>query len=107
MDIGNIMKRHVKSILFIVSGLTLAGIFSAFQLPVALFPNIEFPRIAVSAEAGDMPADRMMIIVTRKLEEAVNSIQDVVSVRSATSRGATELSINFHWNIDMIKAELS
>ncbi len=106
MDIGNIMKRHVKSILFIVSGLTLAGIFSAFQLPVALFPNIEFPRIAVSAEAGDMPADRMMITVTRKLEEAVNSIQDVVSVRSATSRGATELSINFHWNIDMIKAEL-
>ena len=106
MDIGNIMKRHVKSILFIVSGLTLAGIYSGFQLPVALFPNIEFPRISVTAEAGDMPADRMMITVTRKLEEAVNSIQDVINVRSATSRGATELSINFHWNIDMIKAEL-
>ena len=106
MDVGKIMKRHVKSILFIILALTIAGIFSAFQLPVALFPNIEFPRIAVSAEAGDMPADRMMITVTRKLEEAVNSIPDVVNVRSATSRGATELSINFHWNIDMIKAEL-
>ncbi len=100
------MRKHVKSILFIVMALTLAGIFSAYQLPVALFPNIEFPRISVSAEAGDMPADRMMMTVTRKLEEAVNSIQDVVKVRSATSRGATELSINFHWNIDMIKAEL-
>ena len=106
MDIGNIMKRHVKSILFIVAGLTLAGIFGALRLPVALFPDIEFPRISVTAEAGDMPADRMMITVTRKLEEAVNSIQDVINVRSATSRGATELSINFHWNIDMIKAEL-
>ena len=106
MDVGKTMKRHVKSILFIVLALTIAGVFSAFQLPVALFPNIEFPRIAVSAEAGDMPADRMMITVTRKLEEAVNSIPDVVNVRSATSRGATELSINFHWNIDMIKAEL-
>ncbi len=106
MELGNFMKKHVKSIIFIVMVLTLGGIFSSFQLPVSLFPNIQFPRIAVSAEAGDMPADRMMITVTRKLEEAVNSIQDVVNVRSATSRGASELSINFHWNIDVVKSEL-
>ncbi len=106
MELGNFMKNHVKSILFIVLILAFGGIFSSFQLPVGLFPNIQFPRIAVAAEAGDMPADRMMITVTRKLEEAVNSIQDVVNVRSATSRGASELSINFHWNIAVIKAEL-
>jgi len=106
MELGKFMKQHVKSIIFIVMVLTIAGIFSSTQLPVALFPNIQFPRIAVSAEAGDMPADRMMITVTRKLEEAVNSIQDVVNVRSATSRGASELSVNFHWNIDVVKAEL-
>ncbi|HDL17506.1 MAG TPA: efflux RND transporter permease subunit [Bacteroidetes bacterium] len=106
MDIGKIMRNHTKSILFIVVILSFAGLFAAFKLPVALFPNIAFPRIVVSADAGDMPADRMMITVTRKLEEAVNSIPDVLTVRSTTSRGATELSINFHWNIDMIKAEL-
>jgi len=106
MELGKFMKQHVKSIIFIVMVLTLAGIFSSTQLPVALFPNIQFPRIAVSAEAGDMPANRMMITVTRKLEEAVNSIQDVVNVRSTTSRGASELSINFRWNIDVVKAEL-
>ncbi len=106
MELGKFMKKHVKSIIFIVIVLSIGGIFSSFQLPVSLFPNIQFPRIAVSAEAGDMPADRMMITVTRKLEEAVNSIQNVVNVRSATSRGASELSINFHWNIDVVKAEL-
>jgi len=106
MDIGKIMRSHTKSILFIVVILSFAGLFAAFRLPIALFPNIAFPRIVVSADAGDMPADRMMITVTRKLEEAVNSIPDVLTVRSTTSRGATELSINFHWNVDMIKAEL-
>ena len=106
MDVGKIMRNHIKAILFAVAGLSLAGLFSANQLPVALFPNIAFPRIVVSADAGDMPASRMMITVTRKLEEAVNSIPDVTTVRSKTSRGATELSINFHWNVDMIKAEL-
>lgn len=106
MDIGKIMQRHVRAILFVVFALALAGVFNALRLPVALFPDIAFPRIAVAAEAGDMPADRMMITVTRKLEEAVNSIRDVTDVRSTTSRGASELSINFHWNVDMIQAEL-
>ncbi|NIA30688.1 MAG: hypothetical protein GWP06_12350 [Actinobacteria bacterium] len=106
MDIGKIMRNHTKSIIFLVAILSIAGLFSAFKLPVALFPNVAFPRIVVSADAGDMPADRMMITVTRKLEEAVNSIADVLTVRSTTSRGTTELSINFHWNTDMIKAEL-
>jgi len=106
MNTGFFMRKHAKSIIFIVIVLSLAGLFNALQLPVSLFPNIAFPRIVVSADAGDMPADRMMITTTRKLEEAVNSIPDVIDVRSTTSRGASELSINFHWNIDMVKAQL-
>ncbi|MEJ2048429.1 MAG: efflux RND transporter permease subunit [Calditrichota bacterium] len=106
MDFNKLMKRHTKSILFVVLVLVLAGIYSSFKLPVSLFPNIAFPRIVVSADAGDMPADQMMITVTRKLEQAVNSILGVVNVRSVTSRGNTELSINFHWNLNMIQAEL-
>jgi CzcA family heavy metal efflux pump len=100
------VEKHIRAIIFIVLVLSLAGLYEAFQLPVELFPNIAYPRIMVIAEVGDMPADRMMITVTRKLEEALNSIPDVVSIRSTTSRGTSELSINFHWNIDMVKAEL-
>lgn len=106
MNIGQFMRRHLKAILFIVFVLSLAGLYNAFQLPVSLFPNVAYPRIMVSVDAGEMPADRMMITTTRKLEEAVNSIPDVVDIRSTTSRGSSELSINFHWNIDMVKAEL-
>jgi CzcA family heavy metal efflux pump len=106
MDFNKLMQRHTKSILFVVLVLVLAGIYSSFKLPVSLFPNIAFPRIVVSADAGDMPANQMMIMVTRKLEQAVNSILGVMNVRSVTSRGNTELSINFHWNLNMIQSEL-
>lgn len=100
------MEKHIRAVIFIVIVLALAGLFEAFQIPVELFPNVAYPRIMVVAEVGDMPADRMMITVTRKLEEVFNSIPDVVSIRSTTSRGACELSVNFRWNIDMIKSEL-
>ncbi len=106
MDLNKLTQHHTRSILFVVFILVVAGIFSSLRLPVSLFPNIAFPRIVVSADAGDMPADQMMITVTRKLEEAVNSIMGVVNVRSTTSRGSVELSINFHWNLDMVQAEL-
>jgi CzcA family heavy metal efflux pump len=106
MDIGSLLRRRAKSTLFVVLVLALAGLATAFRLPVALFPDIAFPRIAVAADAGEMPADRMMITVTRRLEEAVKSIPDILSVRSTTSRGTSELSINFRWNVDMVAAEL-
>ncbi len=79
---------------------------AAWQLPVALFPNIDFPRIAVNIDAGDRPADRMVVEVTRPLEQALRSVPDVGSIRSTSSRGAADISVNFGWGTDMVAAQL-
>jgi multidrug efflux pump subunit AcrB len=77
-----------------------------FQLPVSLFPRTTFPRVVVSADAGDRPADRMVIEVTRLLEEAVRSVPGIRTLRSTTSRGSCEISANFRWGQDMIATTL-
>ncbi|MCP5201120.1 MAG: efflux RND transporter permease subunit [Gammaproteobacteria bacterium] len=97
---------HRRSILFLAAVLALAGGAIALRLPVALFPHVEFPRVAVSIEAGDRPADQMVIAVTQPLEQAVRAVPGVVGVRSTTSRGSAELSINFAWGGDMVAATL-
>ena len=48
--------RHRRSLLFLLLLPVLAGIGAALSLPVALFPNIQFPRVRVSLDAGDRPA---------------------------------------------------
>jgi len=106
MDVAHWAAAHRRSILFLVAILALAGIAAGFKLPVALFPHVDFPRVVVSLEAGDRPADQMVIAVTRKVEQAVRSIPGVASLRSTTSRGSAELSINFGWGDDMIAAML-
>ncbi len=100
------LRDHRRSILFAVAVLALAGGASLLGLPVSLFPRTTFPRIVVSADAGDRPADRMVVEVTRPLEEAVRAVPGVRSVRSNTSRGSCEISVNFDWGLDMIAATL-
>src|SRR5882762_6940146 len=77
-----------------------------FFVPVALFPHVSFPRVRITLDAGDRAAERMAIEVTTPVEEAVRAIPGVRSVRSTTSRGTAEISVNFDWGEDMISAML-
>lgn len=103
---GNWLLKHQRSLLFLLALLAFAGIFAAFKLPVALFPNIQFPRIVVSVDAGDRPNEQMLIQVTKPLEQVLESVPNMTGVRSVTGRGAADVSVNFSWGADMVTALL-
>ena len=73
-------------------------------MPVALFPNVAFPRVQVTLDAGDRPADQMAIEVTTPVEEAVRRVRGVRDVRSTTSRGSADIAVTFDWGADMAAA---
>src|SRR5215475_10742314 len=84
--------RHSKSIVFLIIILGIVGIYEAVQLPVAVFPTTNFPLIVVGVDNGVMP-----------IEQAVNSVPGLESVRSVTSRGSAEVNLLFNWNVNMIQ----
>ncbi len=106
MTLKDWTQSHRRSILFLLLALALAGSIAALKLPVTLFPTVDFPRVAVSLEAGDQPAEQMELLVTRPVEEAVRHVPGVRNVRSTTSRGSAEVSINFDWGRDMAVSTL-
>src|SRR2546421_12584368 len=95
-------QRHARSILFLLGALALAGAVATFSLPVALFPQVSFPRVRISLDSGDRPAEQMAVEVTTPVEEAVRAIPGVRNVRSTTRRGPAEISINFTWGADVV-----
>jgi len=99
-------QSHARSILFFLAILVVAGVVASFSLPVGLFPHVSFPRVRITLDAGDRPAERMAVEVTTPVEEAVRAIPGVRSVRSTTSRGTAEISVNFDWGEDMVAAML-
>ena len=95
-------QRLSRPILFLIISLTLVGAYFAFSIPVSVFPNTDFPRIVIGVDNGVMPIDQMLVIVTRPIEEAVNSVPGLQKVQSITSRGSAEIDLFFDWNVDMI-----
>ena len=95
--------RLAKPILFLIITLALVGVYLAFTIPIAVFPETNFPRIVIGVDNGVMPIDQMMVTVTRPLEEAVNSVPGLQQVRSITSRGSAEVDLFFSWNADMFR----
>jgi CzcA family heavy metal efflux pump len=100
------LQRHRRSALFLLALLGVGGALAVSRMPVALFPRIDFPRIVVSVEAGDRAVDRMVIEITRPLEQALRAVPDVRTIRSTSSRGAADLSLTFAWGTDMVTALL-
>lgn len=98
------VRRHAKAYTFGLAVITLAGVYLAFHLPVSLFPDITFPRIVILADNGEQPAERIMIEVTKPLEEIASSVPGVKLVRSITGRGSTEISLGLNWGTDIQQA---
>ncbi|MBV8593279.1 MAG: efflux RND transporter permease subunit, partial [Caulobacteraceae bacterium] len=100
------LRGHARSIVFAFIVLTLAGIGAAARLPVALFPQIAFPRVVISVDAGERAADQTAVQITRPLEQALRGVPGVQDIRSTTSRGAADIALTFGWGHDMVSATL-
>src|SRR3989449_2268059 len=95
-------QRLSRPILFLIVTLMIVGAYLAFTIPVAVFPNTDFPRIVIGIDNGVMPIDQMLVVITRPVEEAVNSVPGLQKVQSITSRGSAEIDLFFDWTGDMI-----
>ena len=97
------LSRWSRSIFFFTAVLAAAGVFLALQIPIAVFPQTNFPRVVIGVDNGVMPMEQMEVTITRPLEDAVNSVPGLATVRSITSRGSAEVDLFFNWNVDMFR----
>jgi len=93
-------KKPLSVVLLLI---IMGGLFAYSKMQSSLFPEITFPKIKIIADGGLQPVDRMMVSVTRPLENAIKQIPDLKLIRSTTSRGSCEISAFIDWssNVDL------
>ena len=89
------IRRPVFATMLILS-LVVVGIFSYFSLGVDLFPEGRYPDGAGdrSPNPGASP-EEIETEITKKIEDAVNTISQVDEVRSISSEGQSQVIITF------------
>ncbi|HWZ35903.1 MAG TPA: efflux RND transporter permease subunit, partial [Mucilaginibacter sp.] len=97
----NFFISHRKPLALVLALIIVGGVYAYTKLQTSLFPEITFPKIKIIADEGLQPVDKMMVTVTKPLENAVKQVPDLKVVRSTTSRGSCEISAFMSWNADM------
>ena len=81
------------------------GLFGLSRLKIDLYPDISFPVIAIiTTYTGVAPAD-METLITKPIEEAVASVENIKHIRSMSKLGASLVLAEFEWGIDLDKSE--
>jgi CzcA family heavy metal efflux pump len=104
MRLARLISNQSRAILVIIALLCVAGLYATWQLPIAVFPQTNFPRIVIIVDNGVAPASQTLVSVTRPIEEAMNGIPGIANIKSKTARGSSEISLFFNWNVDIIQA---
>ena len=102
--LADFVEAHGRALLLIVLSFALAGLVLVFRLPIAIFPQTDFPRIIILVDNGIAPVDVQMLTVTRPIEQAIRIVPGITDVRSVTSRGSSEISVFFRWDVDILNA---
>src|SRR3954462_15383008 len=103
MVLARLISNQSRAVLVIITLLCAAGLYAAWKLPVAIFPETGFPRIVIIVDNGVAPAPQTLVSVTRPIEEAMNGIPGIARIKSTTSRGSSEISLYFNWGVNVVQ----
>jgi HAE1 family hydrophobic/amphiphilic exporter-1 len=95
-----------KSVVILATILLLgSGVYATTRLNQELLPDISFPIITISTPVAGAGPDLVDEQVTQPVENAINGVQGIESVRSTSSQGFSVVVVEFGLDADTEEAE--
>lgn len=98
------VRRPVTGVMVFLC-LTILGVFTYSRLKLDMLPELEFPIVAVITQYEGAGPDSVEQLVTRPIEAAMASVENVEDITSTSSQGTSLVMVNFAWGTGMQQAE--
>jgi CzcA family heavy metal efflux pump len=98
------LSQQRRFLYLFVTLVSVAGIWMAFRLPSAIYPELLFSRITIVTNGSSLGARQVLFSITRPIEEAVSVVPGVIRVQSRSIRGGSEVNVSFSPQTDMVNA---
>jgi len=99
----NAVKKPITTFM-IFAGIVVLGLYSLVQLPIDLYPDMEFPAVSVMTTYLGANASDIETNVTRKLEDSFNSIDRLKEVSSISYDNLSVIFLEFEWGTSLDEA---
>src|SRR5688500_15414037 len=74
------------------------------RLPVALLPEVDFPRISIITSYEGVGPEEIETLLTRPIEQAVSTIDGVTEITGESAEGLSRVQLQFDWGTDLDNA---
>ncbi len=101
MNLSDVSIRRPVFAAMLIGGLVVLGLVSATRLEMQLDPDIEFPFATVSTALPGASPETVEREVTEVLEEHINAIEGVRSLRSSSTQGLSRIGVEFSIGYDI------
>ncbi|HVF38753.1 MAG TPA: efflux RND transporter permease subunit, partial [Gemmatimonadaceae bacterium] len=105
--LNNLIAWSLKNRLMVLAVSTLAliaGGWTAYRMPVDVFPDLTAPTVTIVTEAHGMAPEEVESLVSVPIETAVNGATGVRRVRSSTAQGISVVWVEFDWGMEIFRA---
>jgi CzcA family heavy metal efflux pump len=79
------------------------GVFSLERASYDVFPNFAPPQVSVQTEAPGLSPEQVEALVTQPIENAINGVPGIDSLRSRSIQGLSDITVVFRPNTDIYR----
>ncbi len=80
------------------------GFYSLARAKYDVFPEFAPPQVVIRVEAPGLSPEQIEVLVTRPVENAINGVEGIESVRSSSIQGLSAITVKFQGNINIYRA---
>ena len=93
-----ITTSMIVSIVIVISTVSLS------RLPIDLMPDVSLPNLSVSVSYPGATPEEIETLVTRPIEEAMGSVQNVEEMETESEEESASIRLRFLWGTDLNEA---